>query len=291
MMENGNTTHRQVRDAIQALGLHGSAICLHSSLSSFGHLEGGAEALVQAFLSQGCTLVVPTFTYDCQVSTPVERQIRRNGTDYARVIEHSEAYDRDSPMISPSMGAVPATILSLPARVRGIHPLNSFAAIGPLAEAIIARQSHLDVYGPLKVLYDHPPAHIALIGVDLTKATPIHFAEQTAGRRLFRQWALELDGTTTEVAVGSCSHGFNSLAPAVEQIERSITVGRSTWRTYPFRGFIDHVAAAIASDPAITHCGNPDCLECRDAVLGGPLLGSHSQELVGERQHLLLPPS
>lgn len=30
------------------------------------------------------------------------------------------------------------------------------------------------------------------------------------------------------------------------------------------------LAAAIRADPQITHCGNPDCERCNDALLGGP---------------------
>jgi aminoglycoside 3-N-acetyltransferase len=102
--------------------------------------------------------------------------------------------------------------------VRGNHPLNSFSAIGPLADELIRTQSLLNVYGPLQALYKHPATYMVLIGVDLTKATPIHFAEEKAGRRLFRRWAKLLDGTVHEVAVGSCSEGFNNLAPAVKEL-------------------------------------------------------------------------
>ena len=35
---------------------------VHSSLASFGRVEGGAAAVVQAFLDEGCTIVVPAFS-------------------------------------------------------------------------------------------------------------------------------------------------------------------------------------------------------------------------------------
>ena len=57
----------QIAEALQALGLQTSHIVfVHSSLSSIGYVEGGADAAVDAFLdvlgSTG-TLVVPTFTF------------------------------------------------------------------------------------------------------------------------------------------------------------------------------------------------------------------------------------
>ena len=53
-------------------------------------------------------------------------------------------------------------------------------------------------------------------------------------------------------------------------LERTV-VGESLWRIYPFREFVDAAAAAIRRDPSITHCGDPHCARCNDAVKGGPL--------------------
>ena len=36
--------------------------------------------------------------------------------------------------------------------MRGTHPLNSFAALGPLADKLISAQSSSDVYGPIREL-------------------------------------------------------------------------------------------------------------------------------------------
>ena len=267
-----STTYKQITKAIQELGLENSVICMHSSLKSFGHLEGGADTLIQGFLDLGCTIVVPTFTYDCRVPAPVEKRILRNGCVYPYDPEHVEAFDRDSVMVSSDMGTIPARILGRKERVRGIHPMNSFAAIGPLAEVLIAKQTHLNVYGPLKMMYEIAESYVGLIGVDLTSTTAIHYAEEKAGRNLFRQWALEKDGTQREIAVGSCSDGFTVFDPYVKEMERSIRVGESKWRLFPFQPFIDVITEAIVKSPEITHCSNADCIRCNDAVRGGPLL-------------------
>ena len=70
---------------------------------------------------------------------------------------------------------------------------------------------------------------------------------------------------------GGCSEGFENLAPALAHLEQRVTVGKSLWRIYPFREFVDAAAAEIRRDPSITHCGDPDCVRCNDAVKGGPL--------------------
>ena len=81
---NSSTTYATIVQAIESTGLANSVIALHSSLKSFGHLEGGAETVVRAFLDTGCTLVVPTFTYDCQVSPPPGWSLAQNGDEGRR---------------------------------------------------------------------------------------------------------------------------------------------------------------------------------------------------------------
>jgi aminoglycoside N3'-acetyltransferase len=269
-----STSYSQLVEAIQAAGLATSTICLHSSLKSFGYLDGGADTLVGAFLDEGCTLVVPTFTYASEAAPPPDRHLSQNGIDYSEPVAFAgfEPYDKNGTLISPDMGAVPARVLHLKGHVRGNHPLNSFSAIGPLADELIRTQSPLNVYGPLQAMYTHPATYMVLIGVDFTKATPIHFAEEKAGRRLFRRWATLVDGKVYEVAIGSCSEGFNNLAPAVKELEINLMVGQSEWRVYPFRAFIDTVTRRIVRNPKITHCADVNCLRCNDAIKGGPRL-------------------
>ena len=256
------------------MSLANSVICMHSSLKSFGFLEGGPDTLIKAFLAMDCTVIVPTFTYNCEVSAPANRRIPQNGSDYSKSIDskRAKAYDKESTLISQEMGAIPARMLEWDDHIRGNHPLNSFTAIGPLANELIDKQNPLNVYGPLKYLYDQPLAYVGLMGVDLTKATAIHLAEEMAGRRLFRQWAKNFDDTQQEVTVGSCSDGFNNFSPWVRDIELNITVGSSSWRVYPFRAFIEIVTAEIVQNPEITHCANTRCPRCNDAVRGGPIL-------------------
>ena len=262
----------EIAHAIRAAGLSNKVLALHSSIKSFGHLEGGPDTLIHAFMEAGCTLLVPAFTYACHVAP--QRGIYLNGIDPAFVPDASRMvveFDPECTLASPEMGSLPARILQTAGRARGQHPLNSLTALGPHAKAIITEQGPLNVYGPYKWVYDRPPAFLVLLGVDLTKATPIHFAEQRAGRRLFRRWGREA-GRIVESETGGCSEGFNRLLPCVETIEHKLFVGPSLWRIYPFRDFIDRVSAVIRTDPSITHCDDAACVRCRDAGLGGPIL-------------------
>ena len=265
------TTYPQLVEAIRAAGLENAIVCLHSSLKSFGQLDGGPGTLLRAFLDCGCTLLVPTFTYPCEV--PPHRHLAQNGCDDDDEFDPAVPFDPQGDMIARDMGTIPARLLQIEGRVRGNHPLNSFAALGPLADELIAAQGPLNVYGPYKAAYDHAvPAYLVLAGVDLTSATPVHFAEEKAGRRLFRRWARHSKYGVQEVEVGSCSEGFNNLSESLIDIETRVRAGQSDWRIYPLRAFVDKLAAVIAESPSITHCADANCLRCNDSVAGGPIL-------------------
>jgi len=262
----------QIREAIRSLGLAGLPVCVHSSLRSFGHVVGGPDTVIDAFLAEGCTLVVPTFSAVVfGIAPPEGMRPARNGLDYGAPAEspgHDRIFSPASNELSPSMGAIPAAVLARPERVRGNNPLCSFTAVGPGAD-LAREQRPLDVFAPLRLLGARG-GFALLIGVGLERMTLIHFAEEKAGRTLFRRWANGPDGRPMEVEVGSCSDGFRKLRPVLAPLARETGVGESAWRAFPARATVEAAAAAIRERPDITHCDSADCLRCADAVAGGP---------------------
>jgi hypothetical protein len=57
-------------------------------------------------------------------------------------------------------------------------------------------------------------------------------------------------------------------------VMRKINIGPSKWTLLPAAQALAYAAAAIRSDPQITHCGAETCERCNDAVQGGPELVS-----------------
>ena len=266
-----------LRAVIRELDLDERLVCLHSSLRSFGPVDGGAATIVDAFLAEGCTLLVPTFSWerfgvapDPDTPLPV-----RNGSDYDpnRVpggpMEPGDVYDpRSSRVDESSMGSVPLEVLKREGRSRGTHPLCSFSALGPAASMAIAGQTAVDVFAPLRLLVARRGAAV-LAGTDLTTMTLVHLAEQIAGRAMSIRWARATSGPTP-VRVGGCSAGFEKLTPTLNAIERNIAVGRSHWRIFDAADAVEAIREAIAVNPRITSCDDPSCLRCADALLGGP---------------------
>jgi len=264
----------EIRDAVKQLDLTGRPLCVHSSLRSFGGLEGGAASIIEGLLAEGCTLLVPSFSDGFLVPPPPEQRPARNGWDYDWQPDSSEGtnlvYTPDTDAVDRDMGMLAAAVVAHPGRSRGNHALNSFAAVGPLAHRLISRQRPLDVYGPLKELAE-ADGFIVLMGVGPERMTLIHLAEAMAGRRLFRRWANGPDGRSMMYETGGCSEGFGNLEPILSPLALKAQVGQSRWRAFFARSTLESLAGMIRSRPDVTHCGDLSC-RCDDAVAGGPIL-------------------
>lgn len=260
--------------AITSTGLLGRPVCLHSSLSSFGSVDGGAGTVVDAFLECGATLLVPTFSWEAFAVAPLpDMRLPRNGTDYNNKVDRDSGrvFSTADDDIDRSMGAIPAAVVGRSRRRRGDHPLCSFSAVGPDAAALTSGQTAIDVYAPLAVLAESGGV-VVLAGVGMNRMTLLHYAEEVAGRALFRRWARGVHGDIRMVAVGGCSGGFERLAGRLEAVETRVRVGDSAWRVFPAQDAIGIAVAAIKRDPTITSCTDTECQRCADAVAGGPLV-------------------
>jgi aminoglycoside N3'-acetyltransferase len=269
-------TRDDISNAVRTLELQGKPLCVHASLRSFGHVEGGADAVIDGLLAAGCTVLVPSFSQH-YVAPPDDPAMRPacNAIDYEHLDRdwpgEGRVYTPDTSEIEHYLGTLPRTVVERPGRARGLNPMNSFAALGPLADDLIRGQTAHDVYAPLKALCALGGA-VVMIGVGLTSMTLIHLAEERAGRTLFRRWSQAADGSVVMGAVGSCSEGFGKLDGVLAPIARRLTVGESVWRVFPAAETVEAATAAIRADPSITACDDPTCERCRDMVAGGAIL-------------------
>jgi aminoglycoside 3-N-acetyltransferase len=261
---------------VDDLGLAGRPLCVHSSLRSFGWVEGGAEAVIRALLEAGCSVLVPAFVYENETNPPGFVPIQRNawGEDsypFEPTFSGFRHEPADATPVSADNGAIPQALVRLPGARRGNHPVDSFAAVGPLATELVGRQTAWDVYAPFEALMKHDGA-VLLIGVGLDRMTLLHDAERRAGRELLLRWGRRRDGTISAVRVGGCSDGFPRLESVVAPLSAETMVGESRWRAFPAQATVEAASAAIRADPEATWCGNPACARCRDAAAGGPFL-------------------
>ncbi len=133
MMTDGLTTKPLIKRHLAALGIQaGDLVFFHSSLKSMGLVEGGADAVLDAFqetLGESGTLALPALCkYDWQ-SLSAE--------------EISRAFHAvEQPTFT---GLIPETFRRRPGVLRSDNPTHSVTAHGPLAAAITGE--HALAYG------------------------------------------------------------------------------------------------------------------------------------------------
>lgn len=261
----------EVNQAIDQLGLSGRVLLMHTSLRSFGAGAPTADELCGALLDHGCTIVVPTFTGRFAVDAPAGLAYEYNNHgDIGAQPESPDPYDFTMSEVDPDMGAFPRHVASRSDTVRGGHPLNSFAAVGPLAALVVGRSDFHDVYSPIKRVVDLEGT-VFLCGVAYWSMTLLHLAEQNSGRTLFRRWALDPVAQVQEVDVGSCSAGFQKFSTVLSPLARRATVGASRWKALDARAALLEATVALKADPELAFCDNPTCQRCADQRAGGPV--------------------
>lgn len=170
LSDRPRVTKSDIKLGLGRLGIGpGDVVMLHSSLSSLGHVEGGADAVVDAFLEvlgPAGTLVVPSYPESGWMLDRI-----RSG----RVFDHAND--------STSAGAIPRAVLGRPGRRRSYEPVGAVAAIGRHAEEITRFEpDSVDSCGPLspfgKMLA--LDAKVVLLGVDLNCCTHMHALESLA---------------------------------------------------------------------------------------------------------------
>jgi len=243
-------TRQDIAAGFAALGIAaGDVVLLHSALSSFGQVTGGADAVIDGLLDavgRDGTVVVPTLTGSPDLSP-----------------ENPPHVDlRTAPCWT---GRIPETFRLRPDAIRSTHPTHSCAAIGAQAEALTS--GHAVAPTPCGVTSPYfrvalAGGAIALAGCGLTVCTACHTVEELANVPYHLQ---------PDVAYGSCIdrhgrrvetpvrlHSYDGPArdfPVLEPLllERGLmrigTVGASTVRLADAMGLIETALEQIRFNP------------------------------------------
>lgn len=281
LRQDGPTTMDTDRRLIEAqlieLGLSGRDVAVHASLRSFGHVNGGADTVVQALLGVCGTVLMPTFCGIGRTNAPDGDRPEQNAWDYSSggieadpVMPFDPAtFDRTSDLDVAEMGQIPVALLRQPNTFRSQHPSVSWAANGPRATDYTADHLPDDPNRPLKRLAERE-GYVLLLGVDLSVCTAAHLGEELAGRKPFIRWVLYADGTVRRVREYGCSDGFGKLDSYVEAMAKRCAIAACSAVCYPIKPFIEAFAQVIKSQPEITLCGRLEC-RCVASHKGGPL--------------------
>lgn len=254
--------HRDLVTGLESLGINpGVPVIVHSSLSSFGHVVGGAKAVVDALLALFGRIMSPTFTYQTMI-TP-EQGPPGNGLGYspgATANRTARCWAPDLPS-DPLMGAISEGVRNHRKSRRSDHPILSFSGIG--VERLLAAQNRENPFGPLAALSEDG-GWVLLLGVDHSVNTTLHYAEQIAGRKTFLRWALTIEGTLDCPNFPGCSNGFMELEGLLLPVTRTARIGRALVRALPAAEMVSIAAAAFKAQPRGYLCRRMDCGRCNE---------------------------
>jgi aminoglycoside 3-N-acetyltransferase len=244
---------------LRDLRLSGVPVIVHSSLKSFGQVEGGPVTVVNGLATTFTTVVVPTFTYKTMI-TPLTGP-ENNAINYGSQQELNQMAEFFTPKMpaDPLMGIIPETLRKDLRARRSNHPIQSFAGIN--ADKILASQTLTDHLALLGML-ENADGWVLLLGVDHTVNTSIHYAEKLAGRRQFLRWALTPKGVAECPGFPGCSEGFQAIAPEMDKYTRKVQIGSALIQAMPLKMLFKVVVARIKKDPLALLCRNPDCERC-----------------------------
>jgi len=228
----------------------GGLAMAHSSLSSFGHVEGGAKAVIEALLeaiSPGGTLVLPTL---CQA----DKERREETWDIAR---------------SPSdVGRITEIFRTWPGAIRSDHFTHSVTALGPLAEEITA--GHATAYGrpspwgerafgsgsAWEKLYEHNALY-CFLGVSYRVHTMRHYVQARVLEETIAALPAEASAELRELAAGWNKPGIfpwwngeqEEEALAARGLIRYVQIGNAMCRSIPARTDVDTLLELIREAP------------------------------------------
>ena len=166
-MENVCVNRSLLAAGFKSLGLQkNDTILVHSRMSSFGYVEGGANTVIDSLLDvlyEG-TVAVPTLTGD-----------EKDGPDCPPVCDV-----RNTPCWT---GRIPETLRQDARAIRSLHPTHSVAAIGDKAKELT--EGHEKSFAPCDEFSPYYKlaqmnGYVLLLGVGQVNNTTMHCVEEIA---------------------------------------------------------------------------------------------------------------
>ena len=231
----------------------GDLVMVHSSLSSFGYVEGGADAVIDALLEtvgpEG-TVMVPAFS--------------------------SGDPNPFDPRTSPSrVGRITEVFRMRKEVVRSLHPTHSVAAIGRDAIALTKDHDKTSPFGkdsPLDRLVDRD-GYVLFLGAPLTSNSTVHVAERRAGVPYSLERGVQVldeDGVVQEVHLTEMPGHSGGFGKVEEPLKRrgaiqETTIDMSHVRLMRAKDLIEVAMQMLKEDPAALLCDDPNCNWCTGA--------------------------
>jgi len=223
----------------------GDSVGVHSSLRSFGHVEGGADAVIDALLEtvgKEGNVMMSTHSANLGKDQRTPEEIAMGVSWLLKILP----YDPEKTPVTT--GIIPETFRKRKGVIRGSHPSHSVAASGPKAKELSEgwhRLLEMDGY-------------ILLIGLDLDRCTAMHLAEKCVQfpEHILKKitppkWFVEkYPEDEWEWDFGPYADFAKLTEPCVKRgIMKSVKVGEASLRLVRLRELIDLYVEYLKKDP------------------------------------------
>jgi aminoglycoside N3'-acetyltransferase len=185
----------------------GDLLMVHASLRAIGHVDGGADRVIDALeaaVGPDGTLLFGLGARDSSAWVNERPDRQRPG-----LLRDAEPFDCLVTPADPDMGVLPEVFRTRPGTKVSDHPEGRFGASGKLAESLLDNVPWDDYYGPGSPLerFVQAGGRVLRLGADLDTLTLIHYAEYlapVASKRRVRRHRLLKGREGPEIRVVEC---------------------------------------------------------------------------------------
>jgi len=244
-----------IKAGLKALGLKkGDVVGVHSSLSSLGYVEGGADAVIDALfevVGEGGTIVMPTYSTNRIEVEKTPEEIALGVTWKYKILPFNP---KETPCWT---GAIPETFRKRKGAARSLHPTHSITSIGPKAKEIAEAGNEPSALGGWRKLLELD-GYILLIGVGLDRCSSMHLTEERVQipKRILDKTTLPQE-LREKYPENEWDVGFGPYPdfPKMEEpyfkhkIIKTVKIGKATVKIARLRDMIDLFAEYLKRNP------------------------------------------
>ncbi len=232
----------------------GDLVFLHSSLSSIGHVEGGADTVIDAFLEV----------------------LGDEGTLAVSAMSSMSPFDAATAPVN--VGIISETLRKRPNAYRSLRPIHSVAAVGKKAQWFTEGHENCETNcgaGTPYLKLREAGGKIVLLGVDMNRNTTLHAVEDILDSSYLEvrevdmpTYVKDYPGKRMRIPKFPPGHrDFLRLTPILRK-KGAMTewmVGSAVLKVIDAASMFDLAEKALAQDPLLFLCENPACAYCSKA--------------------------
>jgi len=256
----------ELKGSLAELGIRpGQAVAVHSALSSFGSLEGGAGTVVRALkelITDDGLVLMPAFTYETSYGSIRPYRIRKR-----------KSFHPGFPVSRP-VGTVAETFRKSEGVCRSFHPQFSFCFWGKEAASLSRKYymyDSLSENSPMEEILSRD-GYVLLLGTEFETISLLHTAEYIAkvpysDYKAFYGYMEDSQHNVAELRTTGHSGEFRKIAGLLllgKVAYTSMRIGGAACHLIKAGDLVHWAVELLKKDPDFFLCNRDSCISCRE---------------------------